>query len=69
MENNKNINWGWILKAVFGIFGFWNFGFLFLGFLMWHFGIFNVFHGGCLQICIFDDCRPADVGKIKNSKK
>jgi hypothetical protein len=23
MENNKNINWGWILTAVFGIFGFW----------------------------------------------
>ena len=22
MENNKNINWGWILTAVFGIFGF-----------------------------------------------
>ena len=23
MENNKNINWAWILTAVFGIFGFW----------------------------------------------
>ena len=23
MENNKNINWGWILTAVFGIFGLW----------------------------------------------
>jgi hypothetical protein len=23
MENNNNINWGWILTAVFGIFGFW----------------------------------------------
>ena len=23
MESNKNINWGWILTAVFGIFGFW----------------------------------------------
>ena len=23
MENNKNINWGWILTAGFGIFGFW----------------------------------------------
>ena len=23
MENNKNINWSWILTAVFGIFGFW----------------------------------------------
>ena len=23
MENNKSINWGWILTAVFGIFGFW----------------------------------------------
>jgi hypothetical protein len=23
MENNKNVNWGWILTAVFGIFGFW----------------------------------------------
>ena len=23
MENNKNINWGWILTVVFGIFGFW----------------------------------------------
>jgi cell division protein FtsB len=23
MENNKNLNWGWILTAVFGIFGFW----------------------------------------------
>jgi hypothetical protein len=23
MENNKNINWGWTLTAVFGIFGFW----------------------------------------------
>lgn len=23
MENNKNINWGWILTALFGIFGFW----------------------------------------------
>ena len=23
MENNKNIDWGWILTAVFGIFGFW----------------------------------------------
>ena len=23
MENNKNINWGWILTAVFGILGFW----------------------------------------------
>ena len=22
MENNKNINWAWILTAVFGIFGF-----------------------------------------------
>jgi hypothetical protein len=23
MENNKNINWAWILTAVFGIFGLW----------------------------------------------
>ena len=23
MENNKNINWAWILTAVFWIFGFW----------------------------------------------
>ena len=23
MENNKNINWSWILTAVFGIFGLW----------------------------------------------
>ena len=23
MENNKNINWGWIIAVVFGIFGFW----------------------------------------------
>ena len=23
MENNKNINWGWILTAVFWIFGLW----------------------------------------------
>ena len=23
MENNKNINWGWILTAVFCIFGLW----------------------------------------------
>ena len=23
MENNKNINWAWILTTVFGIFGFW----------------------------------------------
>jgi len=23
MENNKQIYWGWILTAVFGIFGFW----------------------------------------------
>ena len=23
MENNKNINWSWILTAVFLIFGFW----------------------------------------------
>lgn len=26
MENNKNTNWGWILTAVFGIFGFWVMG-------------------------------------------
>ena len=58
----------WILG--FGIFGFWIFGFwiFIFGIFDLAFFIFYFFHCGCLQICIFDDCRPADVGKIKNSK-
>jgi hypothetical protein len=49
-------------------FGFWDFGlfiFWICDFVFW----FLFFHCGCLQICIFDDCRPADVGKIRHSKK